>query len=151
MKKLSLILLLSILFLGCKKESATSCPDAELNCAGVSCLLNYYYFDFRVIDKQSSKDLVFGANPRYTTADIQLFADPAKTVSISITVDNVQKLFKVAEAKPEMYLVVAGSTTYKLSSDFRKIDCCSYQVKNLKMDNKSVCVCCSDAIELKVD
>lgn len=151
MKKLSLVLSLSILLLGCKKENTTSCPDPVLNCAGVSCLLTYYYFDFRLIDKDTSEDLIFGPSPRYSVSDIELFADAAKTVSIPITADNAQKLFKVQEAQPEMYLVVAGTTSYKISVDFKKIDCCSYRVKNLKIDNQSLCVCCTDAIELKID
>lgn len=151
MKKLSLALMLTILLLGCKKEDTSSCPDPVLNCAGVNCLLTYYYLDFRVIDNDTSEDLVFGPSPRYSVSDIELFADAAKTVSIPITADNAQKLFKVQQAEPEMYLVVAGATSYKISADFRKTDCCSYRVKNLKIDDQSICVCCSDAVELKVD
>lgn len=151
MKNFILLFLASVTLLGCKKKSTSNCPEPDLNCGGISCLVYNYHFDFRLVDKTSGADLVFGTSPRYNASDIKLFSDAAKQIPVPVNVDNVNKLFVVTKAKTEMYLEVAVANTYKIIANFKKVDCCSERIKDLNMDNQSVCVCCNDAIELKVN
>ena len=151
MRTFFLVLILSGLSLSCKKTKSSACPEPVLNCAGVNCILYNYYFDFRLIDKTTGADLVFGSNPRYSTGDIVLYQDMAQTTPIILIADNSQRLFRTNFAKEEMYLVVAGATTYKITVEFKAVDCCSSRVKNLSIDNQSLCTCCPDGIGVPVN
>ncbi len=144
-------LVISLLFTGCKKSKNTACTEPSLDCTGVSCLLTNYNFNFRVVDKATGADLVFGTNPRYNTADIKLYSDKALTQPIPISIDNAQKLFTTSFAREKMFLAIAGTTTYDLSADFKQIDCCTFTIKNLTENGQQVCTCCGDAIEVKID
>ena len=151
MKKLFGIFIFALLFVACKKSNNASCPDTDEDCSGVACLIHNYYFYFRLIDKTSGEDLVFGSHPRYTAADVSLFSDADRNFPIPIIEDAGHQYFKVSVAQPEMYLVIAGSGVYKLNVDFKLVDCCTSRVKNLSIDGRTICTCCSNAIELPVD
>lgn len=152
MKKTPVFLLIvSLLFLGCKKNKNTACPEPSLDCTGVSCLLTNYNFNFRLVDKTTGADLVFGSSPRYAISDIQLYSDKTYSQSIPLSADNTQKLFKTGFAMEKMFLVIAGTTAYTLSADFKPVTCCSLTVKNLDVNGQEVCTCCGDAIEIKAE
>jgi hypothetical protein len=152
MKPIFFILILSVLTVSCGKNDTTaSCPDAHPDCSGINCLLNNKYFDFRIIDKNTGADLVFGQTPRYTIGDIALYADIGRTQPIGTIADSGAKLFKADLAMTEMYLVIAGTTTYKITAAYRVIDCCSSRVKDLSVNGQSLCTCCADAIQIPVD
>lgn len=152
MRHLLIILLFCTINITCKKNSTTSsCDDADVNCTGVTCLIQQYLFDFRIIDKISGNDLVFGPSPRYTAGDVKLYADAALTNEIQITADVSGKSFHSFQSKPQMYLVIASASTYILNADFKKIDCCTDRIKNLKSDGLVVCTCCDDIVSIMVD
>ena len=152
MRYLIIILFFCTINFACKKNStSSSCDDADINCTGVTCLIQQYLFDFRIVDKITGTDLVFGSSPRYTTGDIKLYADVALTSEIQITADVSSKSFHAIQAKPQMYLVIASTSTYTLSVDFKKIDCCTDRIKNLKSDGQVVCTCCGDIVSIKVN
>jgi len=150
MKKLFYLLLISLLVNSCEKKSTPNCPDTEEDCTTIRCLITNYAFNFRVIDKNTGTDLVFGPSPRYNVADIALYQDATHTIPISLTTDAGKKIFTALQATSEMHLVIANTTSYKLNVDFRKLECCLYQVKNLSVNGQSICTCCADAIEVPV-
>lgn len=145
------LIFVSLLFWGCKKNKNNTCPEPNLDCTGVSCLLTNYNFNFRVVDKITGTDLVFGPSPRYNTSDIKLYKDKTLTQPLSLSIDNTQKLFKTSFASQKMFLVIAGATTYDLSADFKQVDCCTYTIKNLTENGQEVCTCCGDAIQIKAE
>ncbi len=152
-----LTLIFTLLFYSCEKSAteettltSQSCKEPELDCTNIKCFAYYTYFDFRLVDKTTGADLVFGSDPRYSASDIQLFADPALTSRIALTADNAQKLFRVQFAQSEMYLVVKSTQLYKMNAEFRAIDCCSGRVKTLSVNSQAVCTCCGDAIQIGI-
>ncbi|HMU45441.1 MAG TPA: hypothetical protein PKC72_03685 [Chitinophagaceae bacterium] len=150
MKKLFYLLVISFLVNSCDKKTPSNCPEPELDCTTVRCLIYNYNFDFRIVDKNTGADLVFGTSPRYTESDVALFLDAAQTIPVSLTSDAGQKIFSTSQANEVMYLVIAGTTSYKITVDFKKVNCCLSRVKNLSVNGKTVCTCCADAIEVPV-
>lgn len=150
MKKILIILITSCLGLACKKNNSGGCPEPALNCTGINCLLYNYIFDFRITDKNTGTDLVFGSNPRYTTSDVKLYNDAAQSSEIPLTIDNTAGVFKTQLAAQEMYLVVAGTDIYKLDATFKAVDCCSSKIKDLTMGTTNICTCCGDVIAIPV-
>jgi hypothetical protein len=51
-------------------------------------------FDFRLIDKATGTDLVFGTNPKYTANDIKLYYDVGRTIPIQFQLDNNSKTLR---------------------------------------------------------
>lgn len=152
--KLSLFaLVLATLTFSCGKDSNDSaqCAERELECGDVRCIVINNYLDFRLVDNTSGADLLFGESPRYSISDVALYADAARTQPIALTSDPSAKLLKTAFAQGEMTLVIGGTASYKITADFKKLECCSNRVKNLSVDGRSVCVCCSDAVAIPVN
>ena len=135
----------------CKKSKTANCPEPELNCGGISCLVNWDYFDFKLTDKISGADLVFSSNPRYTTSEVKLFADAARTIQITITADVTNKKFQCMTARNEMYLEIKGATVYKLNAGFKAVDCCSDRVKSLQINGTVICDCCPEIVNVPVE
>jgi hypothetical protein len=138
----------TLLFFSCRK--ANNCEEPKLDCSGIRCIAFWSYFDFKLIDKSTGEDLVFGASPRYTLNDIKLFGDAARTIPLSIIVDNTKKILQTNIAKEEMYLEIKGTDVYKLTAAFKTNDCCSNRVKVLWLEGMMVCSCCTDAVSLGV-
>jgi hypothetical protein len=151
MRNIFIILAIATLSFSCKKTTRNNCADTEANCKTVLCFTHNYYFDFRVVDKVTGADLVFGTNPRYAAGDIRLFYDAAATMPIQLVVDNSAKTFRTLFAREKMYLVVAGTATYKLDAAFRLVDCCSSRVRQLEIEGLTVCACCSDIIPVAIN
>lgn len=152
MKKGPLILLtIALLFSSCKKSKNTSCNEPDLNCGDIMCFAHWDYFDFTLVDKQTGEDLLFDPNPRYTTDEVKLYFDAARTYPINIIADNNKQKLICMRAKKEMYLEIKGNTVYKITADFKAVDCCSTRVKTLSLDAVSICGCCNDMISLPVN
>ncbi|HEX7902526.1 MAG TPA: hypothetical protein VF487_01515 [Chitinophagaceae bacterium] len=151
MKSFISVVIISMLAFSCKKLKVNNCTEPELDCSHISCFIYNSYFQFNVVDKTTGIDLVFGNNPRYATADIKLYRDAAHVYAIPLAVDNIQKHFTTSFAAAEMYLVVAGGTTYKLNVAFKGIDCCAGRVKSLQVNNELICTCCPDVISVSVE
>ena len=150
MKTVVLLLVLSFLSFSCEKTASTGCPEPQLDCSNVRCLVYNYFFDFRVVDEVTGADLVFGANPPYSTGDIRLFRDAAQTIPITLTADMTAGLFRTSFAEEEMYLVIDGRGVYKINADFRRLDCCTFRLKDLQVNGQEICTCCADAVEIPV-
>ena len=145
---LILLAFVSLVF-SCKK-SKNQCDEPNLDCSSIRCIAHWFNFDFRLIDKTSGTDLVFGTNPRYTAGDIKLYFDAARAFPIQLTIDNNSKTIKVMTAKQEMYLEIKGTDIYKLTAEFRAESCCSSRVTTLWQDGQMVCSCCPGAISLSI-
>ncbi|HEY5771651.1 MAG TPA: hypothetical protein VIS75_03440 [Chitinophagaceae bacterium] len=145
---LILLAFVSLVF-SCNK-SRNQCVEADLDCSTIRCIAHWDNFDFRLIDKATGTDLVFGANPKYAANDIRLYYDVGRTVPIQFQLDNNSKTIKVMTAKQEMYLEIKGTDVYKLTTEFRTETCCSSRVKTLWQDGQMVCSCCPDAISLSI-
>ncbi len=148
-----LLTILSVLLFSssCRKSKASQCNEPELDCKGILCFVHINYFEFKLVDKVSGEDLIFNLNPRYTINDINLFADAARTRPISLTADIPNKKIQTISSTTEMYLEIKGATIYKLTGVFKLQNCCTNRIKSLKIDNISVCVCCSDIINIPVN
>lgn len=143
--------LLFTLFFSCSKSESKKCLEFEGDCSRVRCIAHWDYFYFKLFDKTSGADLIFGANPRYTPNDIMLYFDAARTITLPITIDTPNKRLYTRVAEEEMYLSVKNTDVYKLTAEFRGLSCCSAGVENLWMDGQSVCTCCSyEAIGLSI-
>lgn len=126
------------------------CGHPELDC-DYTCLVYWYNFSFKVVDKNTGADLVFGANPRYTTNDIKLYYDAAGTrPAHGLQIDATNKKFKLMAAREELYLFI-NTQSYRLDLTFRPESCCSSIVKDLKIDNQQVCTCCNEVIHVPVN
>jgi hypothetical protein len=137
------------LVFSCKK-SKSQCDEPDLDCSLIRCIAHWDNFDFRLIDKTTGADLVFGTNPKYTANDIKLYFDVRRTIPIQFQLDNNSKTIKVMTAKQEMYLEIKSTDVYNLTTEFRVETCCSSRVKTLWQDGQMVCSCCSDAISLSI-
>jgi len=146
--RIALTLLLFVsLGIACKKSN--NCEGSNRDCSDTMCIAFWSYFEFKLTDKTTGADLVFGPNPKYTTSDIKLYYDAARTFSIGVLVDNSNR-FLVMDAHEEMYLEIKGTDIYKLTAEFRDESCCSRRVKTLWRDGQMVCSCCPDAISLSI-
>lgn len=148
MRSLLLSLLISLLIFSCKK--ANQSEDSKKDCSTIRCIAFLSHFEFRLVDKTNGNDLVFGTNPRYLASDIKLYYDAARTFPILVTIDNTGKKFITMFSKEEMYLEVKGVDVYKLTAEFRGVNCCSNRVKTLWIDGLMTCSCCVDAISVPV-
>ena len=149
-----LIALLWTVFLfsaSCKKSVKSNCDGPELNCTVIRCVISWSYMDFKLVDKTTGADLIFGANPRYTQADVKIFYDAARTIPLNFTIDNAGKKFSTGFTRNEMYLEIKGTTVYKMNAEFKAVGCCSNRVKSMMINSKSVCTCCGDVIAIPVD
>jgi hypothetical protein len=151
MRFVFILLVFTAITLSCKKTKRNNCEGPELNCSAMLCIAHWDNFHFKLVDKITGNDLVFGANPRYTSADIKIFFDAARIYPMNLFTDNAKKEFLAMTAKQEMYLVIKGTDVYKLTAEFRGESCCSSIVKNLWLDGQLVCTCCSDVIQLAVN
>ena len=145
---LILLAFVSLTF-SCKK-SKSQCDGPDLDCSSIRCIAHWDNFTFRLIDKTTGADLVFGANPKYTANDIKLYADVGRTFPIQFQLDNNTRTILVMSARQEMYLEIKGTDVYKLVVEFRTETCCSSRVKTLWQDGQMVCSCCSDTILLSI-
>ena len=145
---LILLAFVSLVF-SCNK-SRNQCVGADLDCSTIRCIAYWEYFTFRLIDKTTGADLVFGANPTYTANDIKLYPDVGRTYSIHFDLDNNKKSILVMSARQEMYLEIKGTDIYKLTVEFREESCCSSRVRTLWQDGQMVCSCCPDVISLSI-
>ena len=148
MKKLILILSVSFLFLTCNKKSV--CDEPNLDCSSIRCIAHFDYFEFRLMDKTTGKDLVFSNDPKYDISEIKLFADVNRTIPLTLTADINKSSLISSDAKTLMYLEIKGTDVYRMDATFGKKDCCSDQVKTLRMNDQSVCTCCDPVISLKI-
>lgn len=146
MKKYILLLLLVTMAFSCKKSK----DNDDTNECLINCFIHVSQFNYRLVDKTTGADLVFGANPRYTPGDVQLFFDAAGTAPIHLMTDTTAKAFKTLFGKATMYLKVGG-ITYKVDVTWRELDCCTSIVETLKIDGVSVCVHCNEIIEIPVN
>jgi hypothetical protein len=147
--KTSLILVFFFaLGISCKRSG--NCDELHLDCSSRECVAYWEYFRFRLIDKTTGADLVFGANPTYTANDIKLYSDVGRTFSIHFDLDNNKKTILVMSARQEMYLEIKGTDIYKLTAEFREESCCSSRVRTLWQDGQMVCSCCPDVISLLI-
>jgi hypothetical protein len=151
MKKIIIISLLAIISFSCKKKTDNNCADADLDCSAINCFLITYDLKFRVTDKITGADLVFGTNPRYTTGDIKLYYDAAAIHPINLQIDANAKLFSTVMARNEMWLVIKGGTPYKLNASFRVVGCCSQVLRSLNINGQSLCTCCGDSVNIPVN
>jgi len=149
---LSAIISVFVLSSSCKKSKTEtgSCSEPQLDCSTILCIAHWNNFDFKLSDKASGTDLVFGSNPRYTTSEVKLFANAARTIEIGITADMANKKFQCMTAINEMYLEVKG-TVYNLTATFRKIDCCVSRVKSISIKGTLICDCCPNIVNVPVD
>lgn len=150
MKKFAILFISIALMTACNKDS-NDCKDTNKDCSLILCFVSNYTLEFRLVDRITGADLVFGTNPRYTSSDIVLYSDPAHSNVISLAADANQKLFRTMDGRPEMYLVVAGTDSYTLNASYRKMDCCEFRVKDLRINNQGICTCCNDVISVPVD
>lgn len=148
MRIILVLLIFCLLSLSCHKSQ--NCEEPNMDCSTVRCFALIINFDFRLVDKNTGTDLVFGTNPRYTIHDIRLFSDAALSATIPLTVDSTKKIFQTSFASSEMWLEINGANVYKLNADFITVTCCSQKVKNLSLDGRMICTCCSDAIDVPV-
>ena len=137
-----------VLVFSCKKSR--NCDGPNLDCSNIRCAAFWSYFDFKLTDKTTGADLVFGNNPRYTANDIKLYSDVGRTMSLPLYFDNTNKIIETMTAKEDMYLVIKGTDIYKLTVSFKSKSCCSNQVGVLWQDGQMVCACCPDGINLAV-
>jgi len=138
-------------FASCKKSGNSNCQDGPGCGANIECVAFWSYFEFRLTDKNTGQDLVFGNNPRYQISDIKIYFDAARTYPMNnLRADNAAGKFTLMTARPEMYLEIKGSDVYKLTAEFRGYGCCANRVKNLWQDDQMVCTCCDSVIPLAV-
>lgn len=149
MRNFLFTLLLVFSILSCEKNE--TCHEPKMKCDNIRCFAFLSHFDFKIVDKTNGNDLVFGTNPRYQIADIKLYFDAARTLPIPLTIDNTGMKFKTMFSKEEMYLEVKGTDVYKLTAEYREVDCCSNRVKTLLVDGLMVCSCCTDAVPVPVN
>ena len=147
----AVVAVLIITFFSCNKTKSENCDGPELDCSAIRCLMHDLNFDFRLTDKSTGADLVFGTNPRYTDADIKLYSDIARMAPLTLFFDTSKKMIQTVNASNEMYLVIKNTDVYKLAAEFRSESCCSSRVKTLSVDARSICTCCSDAISFSVN
>ena len=138
-----------VLIFSCNKQSK-NCEEPNLDCSSIRCIAHWYHFSFRLLDKATGADLVFGANPRYTAADIKLYYDVGRINPIGLQVDYSTKTISTMTAKDEMYLEIKGIDVYKLTAEFISKDCCNSRVRTLWQDGQMVCSCCQEAITLSI-
>jgi hypothetical protein len=151
MRTTIILALLIISFFSCSKSDSKNCDGPELDCSSVRCLMHGFNFDFRLTEKSTGTDLVFGSTPRYTINDIELYADLFRTTPLPLTFDHSNKIIQTVMAKDEMYLVIKNTDVYKLTAEFRTETCCASRVKSLSVNGQLVCSCCTDAISFSVN
>ena len=145
---LILLAFVSLVF-SCNK-SRNQCVEADLDCSTIRCIAHWDNFTFRLMDKTTGTDLVFGANPKYTANDIKLYSDVGRAFSIHFDLDYNSRTILVMSARQEMYLEIKGADIYKLTAQFREESCCNSRVRTLWRDGQMICSCCPDAISLSV-
>ena len=138
-------------FFSCSKSDSKNCDGPVLDCSSIRCLMIAYNFDFKLTERITGADLVFGSNPRYTINDIELYADLSRTTRLPLTFDDTNKIINTMMAKDEMYLVIKNTDVYKLTAEFKTETCCSNRVKSLSVDGQLVCSCCNDAISFSIN
>ncbi|MBL7743559.1 MAG: hypothetical protein JNN00_08825 [Chitinophagaceae bacterium] len=147
----SFLLLFLLFFISCHKPRVTACNEPEPDCSHIVCVAHWDYFNFKLTDKVTGKDLLFGTNPRYTTGEVRIFSDAARTSPINFFTDTVNKKLVCMNARGVMYLEIAGNAVYKLTAEFKSAGCCSARIKFLQVDNSIICTCCSDVIAVPVN
>lgn len=148
MRATLILLATASLLFSCNK--AKNCEDYKKDCSNIRCIAFLSYFDFKLVDKTTNEDLVFDSNSRYSASDIKLYFDVNRTFPMSIYIDSVGKKIMTMFAREDMYLEVKGVDVYKLTADFRGVDCCSNRVKTLWIDGLMTCSCCKDVVSLAV-
>jgi len=148
MRTTLVMVLFVALVISCRKSG--NCDELHLDCSSRECIAYWEYFTFRLIDKTTGADLVFGTNPKYTANDIKLYPDVGRAFPIQFHLDNNKKTILVMSARHEMYLEIKGTDIYKLTVEFREESCCSSRVRTLWQDGQMVCSCCPDVISLLI-
>ncbi|HEX3167060.1 MAG TPA: hypothetical protein VHQ93_12420 [Chitinophagaceae bacterium] len=148
MRTTLIMVLFVALVISCRKSG--NCDELYLDCSSRECIAYWEYFTFRLMDKTTGADLVFGATPKYTANDIKLYSDVGRAFSIHFDLDYNSRTILVMSARQEMYLEIKGADIYKLTAQFREESCCNSRVRTLWRDGQMICSCCPDAISLSV-
>ena len=147
--RFAFIILVAITIFSCKKPANSNCQDVECK-ENIQCVAHWYIFEFKLLDKNTREDIVFGNNPRCNVSDIKLFSDVARIYPINLYIDSADSKIMAISARPQMYLEIKGTDIYQLTAEFRGDGCCSSRIKNLWQDGKLVCSCCDAVIPLLV-
>ncbi len=143
------VIIAGVLFSSCKKK-INSCGELTTNCSDIQCLLFNSVFVFRITDKLTGEELLFGPTARYSITDIKLYTNSTQTFVVPLAIDSTNKKLICNVASEQMYLWVKNKM-YTLQASYKSNGCCSRTVKDLSIDNKELCVCCNDVINLPVE
>lgn len=136
MKYPFLIILASLsLFVSCKKKSEQSYQcKTDLICPAVVCVAYWSNLHFTIVDKATGRDLLFGANPTLTAADIKLYKKQnSPYTEVPVLVDNNKKRLFTLQASDTMALQIKNEALqYLLVKKFCADECCARTAVEVK-------------------
>ncbi len=125
---LLIILAILLLFVSCKKKTERTyvCKD-DLICPAVVCVAYWSNLRFAVTDKATGRDLVFGANPTLTAADVKLFIKQnSPYTEVPVLIDSVKKQLYTMRAADTMALKIKNEPMqYLFVKKFCSDQCCA--------------------------
>ncbi len=141
-----IVLIMLVLIAVC--SSCKKSKDAGSGCANLGCSYSEI-FAFRLVDKTTGADVMFGSNPPYTPNDIKLFYDAGRTTPLQFFADSTGK-FIITHIEKDMYLEIKGTDIYKLSVTGLSVTCCGKIIKEMWQDEKLLCSSCAYVISVPI-
>lgn len=139
MKHLLIIISVLSLFVSCtkKSEQGYQCKN-DLVCPAVVCVAYWSNLHFTIVDKATGADLLFGANPTLTAADIKLYRKQnSPYTEVPLLVDNNKKRLFTLQANDTMALQIKNEALqYLLVKKFCADECCARTAVEVRHEGK---------------
>jgi hypothetical protein len=142
-------------FTACKKKHK---PSLDEECKGISCFIYYRNLAFRLVNRETGDDLLFGPHASIPPDSVELFADEQlhnrlfKRVVTDTAAGNTYLLNPLIPEVAYLRIARPGAavTVDKLQMDFIGVDCCSARVKTLSLNGQPVCTSCANIINIPI-
>lgn len=125
--KILLSVAIIVLFFSCKKnkDAGYKC-SMSVFCGDVYCITSYNNFNFRLVDKNTGNNLLFGATPILNTNDVKLYTNNNTQFQINKYADTLSQSLQVMYASEMMSLQIKNEPLKQISiKTFCDYACCS--------------------------
>lgn len=117
-----------LLFASCEKqeENRYDCGPTPI-CADMLCIAFWSNLNFSIVDKTTGQDLIFGANPTLTPADVKLFVKSNSPYrQITTFADSSASIMRTMTASDTMAIQIKSEPLqYIVVKRFCSNECCS--------------------------
>ncbi len=127
------------LLFSCKKSESVITTKCKMSviCGDIQCITSTTNINFRLVDKNTGNNLLFGVNPVLTINDVKLYSNSTTQFQINKYADTLSQSLQVMYASEMMNLQVKNEPLKQISiKTFCDYGCCSRTAVEIMYDGE---------------